>query len=66
MLDDGLLHILLVRVSWSRLGLVQMFLKIETREHINLDQLEVIKCRAFRLEPVGSAQSSFNDVDGET
>jgi sphingosine kinase len=68
MLDDGLLHILLVRAgSCSRWGLVQMFLKIETGEHIHLDQVEVIQCRAFRLEPVGGSaqQSSFNDVDGE-
>jgi len=64
-LDDGIFHIMLVRGSASRLDLIQIFTSIEAGDHINLNQVEFIKCTAFRVEPVGNGITSFNDVDGE-
>ena len=65
-LDDGLLHIYLVRSSCKPASLLGLFLKIETGQHVGHPDLEVIRTRAFRLVPDERATTrGIFMVDGE-
>mmetsp|Transcript_4146 Transcript_4146/g.8778 ORF Transcript_4146/g.8778 Transcript_4146/m.8778 type:complete len:312 (+) Transcript_4146:1-936(+) len=62
-MNDGLFHILVVRASCPRWRLILMLLQLESGNHIHCKGLEVISCRAYRLEPL--SYNSYNDIDGE-
>ena len=62
-MNDGLFHVLIVRLSCSRFRLLQMLLKLESGGHIECDGLEIVRCLAYRLEPLSN--NTYNDLDGE-
>jgi sphingosine kinase len=62
-LHDGVFHIVIVRKDVSRYQMAMILLALETGVHVSLDGLEIVKCVAYRLEPITSR--SFNDLDGE-
>ena len=62
-LDDGLFHILVVR-DIGRCPLLCGFLQLEDGTHVEREDMNIIKTRAYRLEPaLGSP--GFCAVDGE-
>ena len=62
-MDDGLFHITCVRGKVSRVNLLSSFLAFEDGSHVKQEHVEVIRCRAFRLEPL--SDNSHVDLDGE-
>jgi diacylglycerol kinase family enzyme len=51
------------RASCSRLRFLELVLKLESGDHINCKDTEVVDCIAYRLEPL--SDNSHNDLDGE-
>ena len=62
--DDGILYLVLVRSSMSRLEMVQWFLKTEEGGHVGKTGVEVIPTRAFRIEPI--RPQGYMSVDAES
>ena len=62
-LHDGVFHIVIVRKDVSRYQMAMILLAHETGVHVSLDGLEIVKCVAYRLEPI--TPRTFNDLDGE-
>ena len=62
-LDDGLFHILVVR-DIGRCPLLCGFLQLEDGSHVERDDMNIIKTRAYRLEPHPDSPG-FCAVDGE-
>ncbi|VDI56628.1 sphingosine kinase [Mytilus galloprovincialis] len=62
-LNDGCIHLMLVRKGVSKNDLMKIFLDFTTGEHINSPACEVIKCLAFRIVPLTEKGNIM--VDGE-
>lgn len=62
-LNDGYIHLMLVRAGTPKNALLNMFIDMEKGEHINSPYVEVIKVQAFRLEPLSSSGNIM--IDGE-
>ncbi|KAJ8319222.1 hypothetical protein KUTeg_004313, partial [Tegillarca granosa] len=62
-LNDGCIHLMLVRAGTPKNALLNMFIDMEKGEHINSPYVEVIKVQAFRLEPLSSSGNIM--IDGE-
>jgi sphingosine kinase len=65
-IDDGYYTCIILR-DVGRCSLLDMMLKLESGTHVNNPSVEVIKTRAFRLEPqrLRHARGGILDVDGE-
>lgn len=71
-LQDGVFQILVVRgpAGRSRWTLARILLGLDSGQHVHVPGVEVVTCRAYRLEPLvssskSSPSASFNDLDGE-
>jgi len=62
-LDDGIFRILIIREPCPRLELAKIMIGLENASHVSSKNAEVIKCVAFRLQPL--SPGSCNDLDGE-
>ncbi|XP_061181665.1 sphingosine kinase 2-like isoform X1 [Saccostrea echinata] len=62
-LNDGQIHLLIIRAGIPKSALVNLFLSFETGDHISSPYVEMIKVLAFRLEPMGTEGNIM--VDGE-
>lgn len=62
-LGDGIFHILLLRGRISRCQLLRMFMELETGAHVQRDEVEIIRARAYRLEPL--TERGVLTMDGE-
>jgi len=62
-LNDGLIHLLLLRAGVPKTTLLNLFIQFTEGEHINSPYVEYVKVHAFRLEPETSAGNLM--VDGE-
>ena len=64
-IDDGLIYLGFVRNAPTgiRMKLLSMMTKTEDGSHIHVPQYEVVKVKAFRLEPLNSSGTMC--VDGE-
>eukprot|EP00435_Cladocopium_sp_Y103_P032424 s1817_g8.t1 len=68
-MGSGTWHLALLRNA-GRGTLTKFLLGLETGSHVNLDQTEILECKAFRLVPAGSASSTSSSrerfsLDGE-
>ena len=65
-IGDGTLQILILRQqpSLSRLRLISLFLALEHGGHVAVSEVEVLSCRAYRLEPLTMEQGRYS-LDGE-
>lgn len=62
-LDDGIMYIAFASAGISRARLIAMFLAMETGSHKPGHGLEIVKVKAFRLEPL--TEKGRMTVDGE-
>lgn len=62
-LNDGQIHLLMIRSGIPKSALVNLFLTFETGDHVNSPYVEMVKVLAFRLEPSGTEGNIM--VDGE-
>ncbi|XP_062611044.1 sphingosine kinase 2-like isoform X2 [Saccostrea cucullata] len=62
-LNDGQIHLLIIRAGIPKSALVNLFLSFETGDHISSPYVEMVKVLAFRLEPMGTEGNIM--VDGE-
>lgn len=62
-LNDGCINLMIIKAGISKNDLLNIFLKFSTGEHINSPHCEVVKCLAFRLEPLTDKGNIM--VDGE-
>ena len=62
-LNDGCINLMVIKGGVSKNELISMFLRFSTGEHINSPHWNVIKCLAFRLEPLTEKGNIM--VDGE-
>ena len=61
--DDGYFQIIIIRKG-GRADLLKMFLNMENGGHADMDAVEIIKCKAFRLEPLNASGGNLS-LDGE-
>ncbi|XP_048758666.2 sphingosine kinase 2-like isoform X2 [Ostrea edulis] len=62
-LNDGQIHLLMIKAGIPKSALVNLFLTFETGDHVNSPYVEMVKVLAFRLEPLGTEGNIM--VDGE-
>ncbi|XP_078317346.1 sphingosine kinase 1-like isoform X2 [Crassostrea virginica] len=62
-LNDGQIHLLMIRAGIPKSVLVNLFLSFETGDHVSSPYVEMVKVLAFRLEPMGTEGNIM--VDGE-
>ena len=62
-LGDGCFEIMMIRKPIQRYRLLSLFLGIETGEHKGAEEIEFLKVKAYRLEPLGS--EGIYSMDGE-
>ena len=62
--DDGIMHLILVRASVTRARILRILLAFEEGKEMNDDAAEIIRVKAFRLEPL--TQHGMLTVDGES
>lgn len=62
-LGDGCFEIMMIRKPIQRFRLLSMFLGIENGDHISAEEIEFIKVKAYRLEPLVS--EGIYSMDGE-
>ena len=62
-LDDGLIYLTFIRAPMSRGRLVQLMLSMENGSYLQHEGQELVKVKAFRLEPLESKGTL--SVDGE-
>ncbi|GFS12463.1 sphingosine kinase 2 [Elysia marginata] len=62
-LQDGLIHLMMVRKGVSKANLFRLFLSFSQGNHVSSPYVEVVKVLAFRLEPHSSNGNIM--VDGE-
>lgn len=62
-LNDGCINLMIVKAGVSKNELLNMFLQFSSGEHINSPHCDVVKCLAFRLEPLTDKGNIM--VDGE-
>jgi len=63
-LHDGVWHLVVLRGrSITRSALLSFFLRLETGGQVDLPGVEVLRCRALRLEPL--EEGGFLSLDGE-
>jgi len=62
-MNDGVFHVVLLTDKCSRLQLLQSFLAFENGEHLKQKHVQIVKCKAYRLEP--TSNNSHVDLDGE-
>jgi len=55
-LDDGALHLVIMRGQLSRSQMTQILIKLEKGTHVNTPGLEIIPVQAARIEPLPSNQ----------
>lgn len=67
--DDGVMYLIFVRSDVPRFELVKMFTQGSTGNFLNNRWIEFVKCKAFRLEPLGCVETNKQEgnlmVDGE-
>ena len=62
-LNDGVIHLFLIRGDVTKVALLNLFLGIDKGDHINSPFSEMIKVLAFRIEPITEPGNIM--VDGE-
>merc|ERR1712227_1162614 len=62
-LGDGCFEIMMIRKPIQRYRLLSVFLGIENGEHIGAEEIEFLKVKAYRLEPLGN--QGIYSMDGE-
>lgn len=62
-LDDGVIYLTFIRAPMSRGRLTQLFLSMENGSYLQCEGQELVKVKAFRLEPLES--NGTISVDGE-
>lgn len=63
-LSDGIIHLVIIKATISRLRLAQVFTRLETGLQTDDPSTELIRVRAFRLEPL-TTKGGLMTVDGE-
>lgn len=64
-IDDGLLHLLIVRKEVPKSALLKFLTDVEEGKHVNLPGVELIPVEAFRLIPLDT-ESGYMTTDGES
>ena len=64
-LAGGVCHLMLVRGDVSRCQMLSMFLKMETGEHVRSPCVEIVRCVAYRVEPLDPSPPGVLTLDGE-
>ena len=62
--NDGLIHLILVRASVTRARILRIMLAFEEGKEMNDDAAEIVRVKAFRLEPL--TEHGILTVDGES
>lgn len=62
-LSDGIIHLIIIKATISRMKLAQVFSRLETGLQTDDPSTELVRVRAFRLEP--STPKGLMTVDGE-
>ena len=62
---DGALWLLIVRKEAGKLDLLEMFAAVEEGRHTRMENVDMVKILAFRLEPLDPADGGHVTVDGE-
>ena len=60
-LDDGLMHLIMIKDGCSRFDVLQMFMQLETGAHVNNTAVSIIPILGYRLYP----KNSYLTIDGE-
>ncbi|XP_013398402.1 sphingosine kinase 1 isoform X2 [Lingula anatina] len=61
--NDGIIHLMFAKAGISRSSLLKLFLSMENGSHVNSPDIEIIKVKAFRLEPI--TPGGVIAIDGE-
>ena len=64
--DDGVIHLLLIRKGATKAGLLQALGSMETGGHLQVDNVDLIRVRAARLEPAEKATTGYDNEEGPT
>ncbi len=67
-LNEGFFWMCVMRKDASKADLVRVMLALETGEHVKVPHVDMVRARAFRLEPLDNEGSHKGHltVDGET
>lgn len=62
--DDGVMHLVFVRSTMSRLEMIQWFMATGEGGHIGKTGVDIIPVRAFRIDPIGPR--GYMTIDAES
>ena len=62
-LDDGCIHLGVIRGNTTKTKLIKCLMDMESGEHVNHEVMEMMTCKAFRLEPL--TEKGIMTCDGE-
>jgi hypothetical protein len=62
--DDGIMYLVLVRDSMSRMEMIQWLLSTQEAGHVGKTGVDIIPVRAFRIEPI--RPTGYMSIDAES